>query len=266
MALQEAKAVNINQQQIFFVTNGQADLPSAASFFDVGDWVVNIQPTIVAGTPVAWVVTSVGASGQAPVFQPIAYAGAGGVASTATASTTLATKPRFLFVNGTSAGFTVTLPAIGTAATQASAGYMLAIERSDNTIANPVTIAPSGSDTIKGVTGNFLMYTQGQVVSLVSDGTSWYRQSVSPEGFRSLNPPFTVNTSDRVVIAAAAGTVTMPAATAWPIGYVVAVKNITASLTITPASGNIDGTASRTLAANAFAQICSDGTNYFVVG
>ena len=162
MALQEAKVSMIGQFNIFFVTAGAADLPAAADFFDIGDWVINLSPSIASGDPAAWVCTGLGAANNAPTFNAIAYSTPQALTRTATASTT-------------------------------------------------------------------------------------------------------VTTADRTVLAGA-GTVTLPAATAWPANVSVTIKATASSVTITPVSGQINGATSQTLAAQAFSRVIATGGAYYQVG
>jgi hypothetical protein len=263
MAFQEAKTVNINQQAVYFVTAGAADLPTTGDFFDVGDWVVNLNPTIALGDPVAWVVTSLGAANNAPTFSPFAYTSPRNV-TTVTASTTLTTSVRTVLANATSAGFTLTLPAIGTGVGQANAGYDITIIKTDSS-ANVVTVAPAGANTVGGAVGSPLLLTQYEILDIRSSGASpWLKQYDTPSNIRTAAGNQTLTTSDRIFISSSAGTLTLPAATTWPAGLFCAIRSVGVN-TITPASGNINGAASVTTTAQSAMEISSDGSNYFQV-
>jgi hypothetical protein len=80
--------------------------------------------------------------------------------------TATATKDIY-FVDGTSGAFTADLP---TAA--GNQGKVYYFKRTDNTPANPVTIDPSGVETIDGVTTLDLI-NQYAVLQITSDGLNW---------------------------------------------------------------------------------------------
>lgn len=83
-----------------------------------------------------------------------------------------------VLVNATSGGFTVTLPSAAT-----MAGKQFQIKRTDQTLANAVTIATTSSQTIDGATTRKLM-TQYEEYTVVSDGSNWHVVSHSyPQGW-----------------------------------------------------------------------------------
>jgi hypothetical protein len=99
-----------------------------------------------------------------------------------------------------------------------------------------------------------------------TDGTTWYASHVD-------KPPVTKTTSYTLTVAdvltlfnGATLTATLPVVAATMAGVVFTVKNINASaVTVSPASGTIDGAASATLAQWATGRYVSDGTNWFSV-
>lgn len=264
MAFQEAKTWDINQHSTFYVTGGVGDLPTTADFINVGDWVVNINPTMAVGDVLTWVCSSV--SGVTPSFTAVSYAGAVKGVKTATAATTVSTTASTVLVDATSAGFTLTLPTMGTSAGQAYAGYGVSVVKIDSTT-NPVTIVPVGSSTIDGMTTSVLN-SQYQTKDLRATGTAngvWYKITDGPAGVRAAASPQTISTSDRIYLASTAGTITMPSASTWPIGIVVGIS-AGATVTVTPAAGTVTGVgASITLTAGQVNRLTSDGTNYWVV-
>lgn len=170
------------------------------------------------------------------------------------------------------AGGTVTLPSIesvlpvppGTPGTSPGIGdgYTIKIK---NTTGNALTITPVGSDTIDS-------YTLGGLNDIVTFqaslyNTNWNNLSASgalyPIKYQT-NANYTVATTDRYLIESTAGTVTIPAPTNFT-AYVPFVTIISSNvlITVTPASGNINGQASRTIAAAGEASLMTDGTNFF---
>jgi hypothetical protein len=265
MALLEAKVWNVNRQAVYFVTNGVADIPSTGDFFQVGDQVININPTMATGDVLAWICTAV--SGNTPTFTAQTYVGAVKGVTTLASSTTVSTTASTVLANATSAGFTVTMPTMGTSSGQAYAGYEVTVVKSDST-ANPVTVVPVGTSTLGGKT-SMILYSQNQAVGFRAAGTAngvWYNSSESSVyALRTAAAAQTLSTSDQIFISSSAGTLTLPAATVWPVGQVVMIYN-TGVNTITPVSGNINAVASVTTTAKQAVQICGDGTQYFVIG
>jgi hypothetical protein len=266
MAFLEAKTWNVNRQAVYYATNGVADIPSTGDFFNVGDWIVNINPTMAVGDVLAWVCSAV--SGNTPTFTAQTYVGAVKGVTTLIASTTVSTTAGTVLANATSAGFTVTMPTMGTSAGQAYGGYNITIFKTDSS-ANPVTIVPVGTSTLDGA-ASLVLYSQYESADYRSSGAAngtWYR-SDSPGnvyGLRSAAASQTLSTSDQIFISSSAGTLTLPAATAWPVGQVLCIHNVGVN-TITPVSGNINGAASVTSTAHSAIQATSDGTNWYQIG
>ena len=260
MAWLESKAWDVNQHAVYFVTAGSTDLPTTCDFLNVGDWVVNVNPSMAVGDPAVWVVTSI--SGVTPTFTAFANVGSNPV-STVTANTTVATSAKTLLANAVSAGFKITLPAIATA----NKGFAPRIIKSD-TSTNPVTVTPSGANTINGQTGDYVMNTPYQAMEIASDGSSnWDRVLGSvPSNQRSAGSATTVTPADSYILVSAGATITLQAATAYPVGQEVTIRNIsTANVTVTPAQGNIDGYASLTLNPYASVGVVTDASNWWTV-
>ena len=156
MALQQAKVWNINQQAVYFVTAGAADLPSTADFFNVGDWVVNTNPTMAAGDPILWVVTTV-ASGVTPTFSVLSRSPQ---VYTAGSAYTASTSSKTILAGAV----TITLPA----ATTWPAGQEVAIR----SLTSSTTVTPV-SGNVNGVAS--LTLTAGQYARLIGDGTAYWQ-------------------------------------------------------------------------------------------
>ena len=264
MALQEAKTFNINRQSVYYVTAGVADIPTTGDVFNVGDWVVNINPTMAVGDVLTWVCSA--ASGNTPTFTAMSYVGAVKGVLVATSSTTISTTVGTVLANATSAGFTITLPTMGTSAGQAYAGYGVTVLKTDSS-ANTVTVAPVSSSTLDGLSSEVLE-TQYQGIDYRATGTSngvWYKATDFPVAQRSANSPQTITTSDRIYLASTAGTVTIPAAASWPLGRIL-YMGTGATITVTPVSGTVTGVgASITMTTGQSSNLVSDGTNYWLV-
>ena len=87
--------------------------------------------------------------------------------SSKTTTYTAATSDDLLLVSGASASWTLTLfTAVG------NTGKVLKIKRTDNTIANTVTVDGNGSETIDGST-TVVLCLKYQDLEIVSDGTNW---------------------------------------------------------------------------------------------
>ena len=157
MALQHAKVWNINQQAIYFATAGVADLPTTADFFNVGDWVININPTMATGEPAAWVVTTV-ASGTTPSFSPFSRSLQ---VKTAGSAYTVSTNTDRVVLAG---AVTITLPA----ATAWPKGQDIAF----SCLTSSTTITPASGN----IGGNAsVTLTTGQYGRWVGDGTNYWQ-------------------------------------------------------------------------------------------
>ena len=111
-----------------------------------------------------YVLTSNGA-GALPTFQ-VAAAPALAVTSQTT-TYAIQNSDGLILVDATSGAFTVTLPtAVGIT------GKVFYLQRTDGTLANPVTIATTSAQTINGATTRFLA-TQFESWAIVSDGANW---------------------------------------------------------------------------------------------
>lgn len=90
------------------------------------------------------------------------------VTSVKTTTYPITNNDGLILVDGTSAGFTTTLPtAVGIS------GQRFKIKRVDQTLANAVTIATTSSQTIDGATTRKLM-TQYEMFEVESDGSNWH--------------------------------------------------------------------------------------------
>lgn len=111
-----------------------------------------------------------------------------------TSTYAILTTDNVILVDGTSA-FTVTLPtAVGVT------GKAYTIKRTDQTLANAVTIATTSAQTIDGITTRKLM-TQNESFTVISDGSNWFisdhtissvRFSFTPNAYAGLGTP-TIN-------------------------------------------------------------------------
>lgn len=90
------------------------------------------------------------------------------VIASQTATYAILASDEFIPVSASGGAFTVTLPtAVG------ATGKVYTIKRTDQTLANLVTIATTSSQTIDGVTTTNLA-TQYESVEIVSDGSNWH--------------------------------------------------------------------------------------------
>ena len=111
----------------------------------------------------------------------------------------------------------------------------------------------------------------GSSVQLVASAgqSTWY--PVQPVGLvgstiRTVSGAATLAASDRfLIITTTAATITIQAPAAYQIGQIYGIDNTTGgSLTLTPASGNIQGVAAYTLTTLNVANVFTDGTNFFL--
>lgn len=96
--------------------------------------------------------------------------GASGIASKTTTYTATVSDDNLL-VDGSGGGWTLTLPSAS-----ARTGKVFWIIRTDDTPANAVTVDAHLSQTIGGATTRAL-YTKGEILSIVSDGSNWQIRS-----------------------------------------------------------------------------------------
>jgi hypothetical protein len=248
MALLDAKEFQFGRQNVWGTTVGAADLPTTntSGIIQLGDIVLNLSGTI--GAPAYWICTTAGTS---PVFSVAGTTGIANALRSVAGSATLATSDHFLFI--TAAG-TVTLPAPSTA---------LGIH--DYTIkatAQPVTIT-AASGNLDGVATGSITLSSYEAVNVFTDATNWYTVVRDPEyQIRTAAPPATLSVLDKYVLSPA-GALTLPAPAGYTIGRETIVHATASSVTITPTSGNINGGAAVTLAANANSRIFTDGTNFY---
>lgn len=95
--------------------------------------------------------------------------GGGGALDVAsyTANQTLTGSNDVVLVDGTSGGFTITLPAAAS-----NSGKVYKITRTDNTYANIIVVDANASETIGGATTRNMIF-QNETWDIVSDGTNW---------------------------------------------------------------------------------------------
>jgi len=104
-----------------------------------------------------------------------------------------------------------------------------------------------------------------------SDGTTWRPwKSAAVQVNRSITGTATVGEEEDVLLAGGTGTytVTLPTAAAFGRKRRLHVKDSSlgvATITLSPAAGNIDGAATYALPASRGVTLVSDGTNYWVI-
>jgi hypothetical protein len=184
------------------------------------------------------------------------------------------TAPPQLLVQNLSAGGTVTLPKIdqvgptapGTPGTTPGIGdgYWLTIK---NIAQQVTTITPASGDTcdISAISNN------GDVIMLVSDAVNsqWRQISGTLEGARTATVSTTASTtlaaSTRyLIVTTAAHAITIPAGANIDVPFTI-LNESSGSITITPASGNINTTAAFTLTTLKSATFYGDGTNFHAI-
>lgn len=188
------------------------------------------------------------------------------------------TAPPGLLLQSLAAGGTVTLPKInqvgptapGTPGTTPgiSDGFPLTIL---SLTAFPTTITAASGDTLAAGIPAALNGT-GSIIQMVasSSQSTWYPMNtvglVGPT-VRTVAGAATLLPSDRfLIITTTAATITIEAPANYQVGQEYIVDNTTSgSLTLTPASGNINTTASYTLTTLTAARVITDGTNFFTM-
>lgn len=104
---------------------------------------------------------------QAQGFSPIVKSNYSRVITKAT-TYTATISDEIILVDGSGGAWTLSLPtAVGIK------GKKFKIIRTDNTIANAVSVDPSGAQTIGGISANFGIYTQDEMLEIVSDNSNW---------------------------------------------------------------------------------------------
>lgn len=91
--------------------------------------------------------------------------------ATKTISYTVALDDNVILGDATAAPIVLTLPDPATANT-AGKSYRFSLSKIDASV-NTVTIAPFASETIGG-DSSFVLLSQNEILSLVTDGTNWY--------------------------------------------------------------------------------------------
>ncbi len=98
--------------------------------------------------------------------------GGGGLTPTAVKTSNYnAVSGDLVLVDGSSGGFTVTLPSVAN-------GTTIGIKRVDQTLTNVITIATTGGQTIDGASSKHL-YTINEVWTLLGSSTAWFSQGHS---------------------------------------------------------------------------------------
>lgn len=252
MALLDAKQFQFGRQSIYACTVGSADLPTTNpnGVYALGDVFWNISGTV--GQPMFWVCTN---AGSTPTFTAQGNIGVGGAITTISgAAGTLSASNIYILVTAASA---ITLPAPSTA--------LAGVTRTIKATAQPVTISPA-SGNLDGSASAAITLSTNEAVNVLTDGVSWYSfVGDPPYQVNAPTPPATLTVRDRYVISGA-GALTIPAAASWVIGRPLTVHATASSVTITPASGNIDAAAAVTLTAAQTATIISDGAALYRVG
>lgn len=145
---------------------------------------------VVSGSANAMTATSAGSSGQVltsngasadPTFQAASSSTLSVTSKTTTYTAT--TSDNVILVDASGGSFTLSLyTAVG------NTGKVLTITRTDQTLANAVTIDPNGSETIGGAT-TVKASTQYESFIIFSDGTNWQIQSrLIPSVWTSYTP------------------------------------------------------------------------------
>ena len=208
-------------------------------------------------------------------FNPIAYQQDD---LSVTGSTTLGygpgqTLPPSLLIYKGTAGGTIVLPPISTvlptppATLQATVGTGMGFRITiRNNTSHALTVSPAGSDTIVDTLN---LGGQGSEETLQASPYSggWYRAAMPLQtgAIRTAAGATTLTSADRYVVVTGASTFTIPAPSNFPVGVEFAsVINASAGpLTLTPASGNINGATTLSLATQNGVNFLTDGTNFF---
>lgn len=195
---------------------------------------------------------------------------------------TLGVGPNFISTPGVllqslAAGGTVTLPKInqvgpsapGTPGTTPGCGDGMPFTVFSLT-AFPTTIAAASGDTLYAGVPTVINGT-GSSLQLVASASqsAWY--PVSPVGLvgptiRTVSGAATLAASDRfLIITTTAATISILAPANYQVGQIYGIDNTTGgSLTLAPASGNIQGVAAYTLTTLNVANVFTDGSNFFL--
>ncbi len=109
-----------------------------------------------------------------------------------------------------------------------------------------------------------------QCVAVTTAGNPTFGAQATLRGttaVRTVVPPYTVSASDNYILSPA-GAITLPASTSFPGGEPVSIRATASSVTITPASGQINGAAAVTLTSGQTAVAYGDGTttNWYTEG
>jgi hypothetical protein len=180
----------------------------------------------------------------------------------------LSDRGKTILCDATSAGFTITLPAVA----QATNGFEISFKKTDVTT-NLITLDGNGGETIEGRT-TFLLYDQNDIVTILCDGNNWRVKSGVIRGNTQLqSAAFTVTINDInktfICSAAAAYAVTLLSAAVAGDGFRLTFKKINdeQAITLTPAGiETIDGQSTFILNADYQAvTIVSNGANWLIL-
>lgn len=184
--------------------------------------------------------------------------------TTKTANYTVTANDSTVYVDSTSAGFTVTLPtAVGIA------GRIYAFKKT-STDANTVVIDPAGSETIDGSLTKDLTF-KNQLLVIQSDGANWQSSGEVGLATRTVTANYTATLSDYLILvnsSSGAVTVTLPAA-ATAVNRVYVVKKTSADgndVTTDPNGSELIDGSSMFLFNTQYSAITfqSNGTSWFI--
>lgn len=100
------------------------------------------------------------APGAAQTFEPLTLAG----------DLTIAAIDTYVVINvDTTAAHTISLPSIGSVA---AGRIFIIVDKTGNSLAQPITITPDGSDKINNVAASFALNSGNGSLTLISDGVS----------------------------------------------------------------------------------------------
>jgi len=143
-------------------TSQVATLTGAANASSI--YVVNGNLYYTNGSGSAVQITSGGSivsiPGAAQTFEPIALA----------ADLTIAAVDTYVVINvDTTAAHSITLPSIGSIA---AGRIFIIVDKTGNSLAQPITIIPDGSDKVNNIAASFVLNSDNGSLILISDGVS----------------------------------------------------------------------------------------------
>lgn len=174
------------------------------------------------------------------------------VSSTYTVDTGSATADTVLDLTGNA--FTVTLPSVTT-----SGRRVTFVDADRSAQAQNKTIARAGSALINGAT-SYLLNRNGQSVTVMSDGTNWFiveERRAKRAVTAVTSSTYTVLVSDDLITCNRTGTIAITLPSSPGVGDAYQFKDTSGAavtptnyITITPASGNVDGAANVKITTN----------------